>query len=75
MKRVPVSSLNVKCSYKVRNLMEPNMAMSDCCQEPATFAVHDSKGNQLYRCYDHRWMIRGDWTGGSNSTFVNVKDD
>ncbi len=74
MPRVLVKELQVQCSYKIRNLNEPNMAMSDCCQTHAEYVVEDSKGNKMYRCYDHRWMLSRDFTSGYSSKYVTIKD-
>jgi hypothetical protein len=54
---VPVADLYVQCSLQVRNFHERGVAMSDCCQVSAMFAVEDPKGMFRYRCPDHRCIV------------------
>lgn len=56
---VPVLSLHVLCSLKVRCLDQPGYAMSDACRYPADCAVEMPSGAMLYRCPQHwntRWL-------------------
>ena len=51
---VPVSSLHVRCSLKVRCLGEQGYAMSDSCGDMAYYAVEMPSGELLWRCPEHR---------------------
>jgi hypothetical protein len=51
---VPVYSLHVRCSLKVRCLDQPVYALSDSCGAFADYAVEMASGGRLYRCAEHR---------------------
>ena len=54
---VPVTSLHVSCSLKLRCLNQPGWAASDSCGYPADTVVVTPSGTTLWRCPQHRGVL------------------
>ena len=60
---VAVKDMFVQCSLPIKNFRSPGLAMSDCCEAPALFAVKFSNGAYMFRCDEHKNVVSIDPRG------------